>query len=144
MLEAYATDKHSPLLKLEWDRKPASSPLRRSQHNCRDRRLCESIGATTGSHHCQGNANGIDESSHLWNIHSHPSGKPTTTMTVTTSGTAPLDAVAANFQANLGNIIVGTVMTTAGFRIANKVLSKPKARLNKMIRQVGLGATIQI
>ena len=58
--------------------------------------------------------------------YSHPSGKPTTTMTVTTSGTAPLDAVAANFQANLGNIIVGTVLTTAGFRIANKVLSKPR------------------
>jgi len=76
--------------------------------------------------------------------YSHPSGKPTTTGTITVSGTSPLDAVAANFQNNLGNIVIGTVMTTAGFRIANKVLSKPKAKLNKMIRQVGLGSTIQI
>ena len=71
-------------------------------------------------------------------------GKPQATTGIVTSGTSPLDAVAANFQANLGNIVIGTVMTTAGFRIANKVLSKPKARLNKMIRQVGLGSTIQI
>lgn len=63
---------------------------------------------------------------------------------VVAAGTSPLDAVAANFQNNLGNIVIGTVMTTAGFRIANKVLSKPKAKLNKMIRQVGLGSTIQI
>jgi hypothetical protein len=76
--------------------------------------------------------------------YSHPSGKPTTTASITVSGTSPLDAVAQNFQDNLGNIVVGTVLTTAGFRIANKVLSKPKAKFNKMIRQVGLGSTIQI
>jgi hypothetical protein len=76
--------------------------------------------------------------------YSHPSGKPTTTGTITTASGSPLDAIAANFQNNFGNIVIGTVMTTAGFRIANKVLSKPKAKLNKMIRQVGLGSTIQI
>ena len=71
-------------------------------------------------------------------------GTSTGVMQVVTSQTAPLDAVAVNFQNNLGNIVIGSVMTTAGFRIANKVLSKPKAKLNKMIRQVGLGSTIQI
>lgn len=73
-----------------------------------------------------------------------PGSKPTTTGAIVTSSASPLDAVAQNFQNNLGNIVIGTVMTTAGFRIANKVLSKPKAKLNKMIRQVGLGSTIQI
>jgi hypothetical protein len=73
-----------------------------------------------------------------------PGQKSTYSTAVTTSSTSPLDAVAQNFQDHLGNIVIGTVMTTAGFRIANKVLSKPKAKLNKMIRQVGLGSTIQI
>ena len=73
-----------------------------------------------------------------------PGSKPTTVGAIVQTSASPLDAVAQNFQNNLGNIVIGTVMTTAGFRIANKVLSKPKAKLNKMIRQVGLGSTIQI
>lgn len=72
-------------------------------------------------------------------------GKPTgTTTTYAMSATSPLDAIAQNFQANIGNIVVGTALTTAGFRIANKVLSKPKNKMNKMLRDVGLGSTVQI
>ena len=63
---------------------------------------------------------------------------------ITTSSTAPLDAVAMNFQNNLGNIVVGTALTTAGFRIANKVLRKPKTKMNKLLRDVGLGTTVQL
>jgi hypothetical protein len=63
---------------------------------------------------------------------------------IITSSTAPLDAVAMNFQNNLGNIIVGTALTTAGFRIANKVLRKPKSKMNKLLRDVGLGTTVQL
>jgi len=70
-------------------------------------------------------------------------GKPPT-QALTTSGTTPLDAIASNFQANMGNIIVGTIFTTAGFRVANKILSKPKNKANAILRQMGLGSTIQI
>jgi hypothetical protein len=61
----------------------------------------------------------------------------------TGSGT-PLEIVSANFANNFGNIVVGSVLTTAGFRIASKVLSKPRSKMNKLIRNVGLGSTIQI
>ena len=72
-------------------------------------------------------------------------GKPTgTTTTYAMSATSPLDAIAQRFQANIGNIVVGTALTTAGFRIANKVLSKPKNKMNKLLRDVGLGSTVQI
>ena len=71
-------------------------------------------------------------------------GKPTTTTSIVASGTSPLDALSQNFQNNFGNIIVGSVLTTAGFRIANKVLAKPKNKFNAMIRQMGLGSTVQL
>jgi hypothetical protein len=72
-------------------------------------------------------------------------GKPTgTATTYAMSATSPLDAVAQNFQNNFGNIIIGSALTTAGFRIANKVLRKPKNKMNKMLRDVGLGSTVQI
>jgi hypothetical protein len=72
-------------------------------------------------------------------------GKPTgTTTTYAMSATSPLDAIAQNFQANMGNIVIGTALTTAGFRIANKVLRKPKTKMNKLLRDVGLGTTVQI
>ena len=70
--------------------------------------------------------------------------RPTYTTGITTSATSPLEAVSANFQANLGNIVVGTALTTAGFRIANKVLRKPKSKMNKLLRDVGLGSTVQL
>tara|TARA_R110002110_G_scaffold255963_1_gene471829 strand:+ start:347 stop:784 length:438 start_codon:yes stop_codon:yes gene_type:complete len=70
--------------------------------------------------------------------------RPTYTTGITTSATSPLEAVSANFQANLGNIVVGTALTTAGFRIANKVLRKPKTKMNKLLRDVGLGSTVQL
>jgi hypothetical protein len=57
---------------------------------------------------------------------------------------SPLEIVSANFSNNFGNIVVGTVLTTAGFRIANKVLAKPKNKMNALIRKVGLGSTIQL
>jgi len=63
--------------------------------------------------------------------------------TGTSQGT-PLAIVSQNFQNNFGNIVVGSVLTTAGFRIANKVLAKPKNKANAMLKQFGLGSTIQI
>jgi hypothetical protein len=75
---------------------------------------------------------------------STPGSKPYTTTPIITSGTSPLDALSANFQNNFGNIVVGSVLTTAGFRIANKVLAKPKNKFNAMIRQMGLGSTVQL
>lgn len=70
---------------------------------------------------------------------------PGTSVTgMTTAATTPLDAVMSNFQNRIGNIIVGTVMTTAGFRIANRVLRRPKAALNRTLKQVGLGSTVQV
>ena len=71
-------------------------------------------------------------------------GKPTTTSQVVTSSTSPLDAIAANFQANVGNIVVGGIMQTVGWRLFNKVTSKSVRRANAMIRRAGLGSTIQI
>lgn len=61
---------------------------------------------------------------------------------VISAGT-PLEVVTENFKNNFGNIVVGSVFTTAGFRIASKVLAKPKNKANAMLRQVGLGGTIQ-
>lgn len=57
---------------------------------------------------------------------------------------SPLEIVSSNFQTNFGNIVVGSVLTTAGFRVANKILAKPKNKMNAMIRKMGLGSTIQI
>lgn len=57
---------------------------------------------------------------------------------------SPLQVVASNFQNNIGNIVVGTALTTAGFRIFNKVMSKPKNKMNSWIRKAGLGSTIQL
>jgi len=62
----------------------------------------------------------------------------------TWGGSSAIEIVGQNFSDNFGNIIVGTAFTTAGFRIANKILAKPKNRANKMLRQMGLGSTIQI
>jgi hypothetical protein len=60
------------------------------------------------------------------------------------TGANPLGMIAANFSTNWFNIVYRTALTTAGFRIANKVLSKPKAKINKMLRTSGLGSTVQI
>ena len=76
--------------------------------------------------------------------YSQTSGKPYTSTAIVTSGQSPLDALSQNFQNNFGNIVVGSVLTTAGFRVANKVLAKPKNKFNAMIRQMGLGSTIQL
>jgi len=67
-----------------------------------------------------------------------------TTTSIVTSATSPLDAISQNFANNFGEIIVGSALTTAGFRIANKVLAKPKNKMNAMLRKAGLGSTIQI
>jgi len=63
---------------------------------------------------------------------------------ITTSATSPIDAIAQNFSNNVGNIIIGTALTSAGFRVANKVLRKPKTKMNKLLRDVGLGSTVQL
>jgi len=57
---------------------------------------------------------------------------------------SPLEQAASNFQANLGNIVVGGIMQTAGWRIFNKISSKSVRRANAMIRRAGLGSTIQL
>ena len=75
---------------------------------------------------------------------------PTSGYTGSVAGTGstamgtPLEIISSNFQNNFGNIIVGSVLTTAGFRLANKVLAKPKNKMNAMIRKVGLGSTVQL
>ena len=38
---------------------------------------------------------------------------------ITMSATSPIDAISQNFSNNIGNIIIGTTLTTAGFRVAN-------------------------
>jgi hypothetical protein len=63
---------------------------------------------------------------------------------IRTSTASPLEVITDNFTSNIGNIIVGTTLTTAGFRVANKVLRKPKAKMNKLLRDVGLGSTVQL
>ena len=63
---------------------------------------------------------------------------------ITMSATSPIDAISQNFSNNIGNIIIGTTLTTAGFRVANKVLRKPKSKMNKLLRDVGLGSTVQL
>ena len=65
-------------------------------------------------------------------------------VTGSTAFGSPLEIVTTNYTSNFGNIIVGSIMTTAGFRIANKVLAKPKNKMNAMLRRVGLGSTIQL
>lgn len=62
----------------------------------------------------------------------------------TTVAGSPLQQVAQNFQNNLGNIIVGGIFQTAGWRIFNKISAKSVRRANAMIRRAGLGSTIQI
>jgi hypothetical protein len=54
-----------------------------------------------------------------------------------------LDQVQTNFMDNMGNIIIGTVASTAGFRIAKKVLRKPINMANRQLRNAGLGSTVQ-
>ena len=61
-----------------------------------------------------------------------------------TSFGTPIDIVTQNFKDNFGNILVGTIGTTVGFRLANKVLAKPKRKFNAMLKQVGLGSTVQM
>jgi|TARA_R110000824_G_scaffold150542_1_gene321181 endonuclease/exonuclease/phosphatase family metal-dependent hydrolase len=75
--------------------------------------------------------------------YSNLSGKAVTTTTYGSTG-GVLDAVAQNFTDNLGTIVVQTALTTAGFRIANKVLGKTKNKANKLLRGAGLGTTVQI
>ena len=79
-----------------------------------------------------------------WSQPTTVGGKSTYSTSIVTSAESPLEAVSQNFQNNLGNIVVGTVMTTAGFRIANKVLGKPKRKMNKLLKDVGLGTTVQL
>lgn len=77
-----------------------------------------------------------------WAQAGFPSGGAQTSLM--TSATSPIDAIAQNFSNNVGNIIIGTALTGAGFRVANKVLRKPKAKMNKLLRDVGLGSTVQL
>lgn len=63
---------------------------------------------------------------------------------IVTSALSPIDTIAQNFQQNVGNIVVGGVLQTAGWRIFNKVTAKSKRRANAMIRRAGLGSTIQL
>ena len=60
------------------------------------------------------------------------------------SALSPIDVIAQNFQQNVGNIVVGGVLQTAGWRIFNKVTAKSRRKANAMIRRAGLGSTIQL
>ena len=71
-------------------------------------------------------------------------GKTKTGTMYSATGGSPIDIIAQNFQDNWLNIAYRTALTTAGFRVANKVLAKPKNKINKMIRQAGFGSTVQI
>jgi hypothetical protein len=71
-------------------------------------------------------------------------GKQYATRTTVGQTGGVVDAVADNFMNNIGNIVVGTAMSTAGFRIAKKVLRKPVNMANRQLRAIGLGSTIQI
>ena len=64
------------------------------------------------------------------------------TMTTQTQG-GVLDVVGQRFMDTLGNIIVGPAMSTAGFRIAKRVLRKPINMANRSLKQFGLGSTVQ-
>ena len=64
--------------------------------------------------------------------------------TIVTHSDSPIEIVTHNFKQNIGNIIIGTTLTTAGFRIANKILRKPKTKMNKLLKDVGLGTTVQL
>lgn len=55
-----------------------------------------------------------------------------------------LGEVSDNFMNNIGNIVVGTALTTGGFKLAKRVLRKPISMANRQIRALGLGSTIQI
>lgn len=71
-----------------------------------------------------------------------PGGKTTSYQTRAQVG-GVLAEVQENFMNNMGNIIIGTVASTAGFRIAKKVLRKPINMANRQLRNAGLGGTIQ-
>jgi hypothetical protein len=89
-----------------------------------------------------------------YNVGTNPAGTaivgPTSGTTGSTYGSigtnfgTPIQIVTDNFKNNFGNIIVGSIGTTIGFRLANKVLSKPKRKFNAMLKQVGLGSTVQM
>ena len=70
-------------------------------------------------------------------------GKPTTSTSYGTAG-GVIDTVSQNFMNNIGNIVVGTALSTAGFRVAKRVLRKPINMANRQIRAMGLGSTIQL
>jgi hypothetical protein len=70
-------------------------------------------------------------------------GKPTTSVSYGSTG-GVIDTVSQNFMNNIGNIVVGTALSTAGFRVAKRVLRKPINMANRQIRAMGLGSTIQL
>lgn len=55
-----------------------------------------------------------------------------------------MSTVQQNFMDNIGNIVVSTALTTAGFKVAKRLLRKPVNMANRQIRQIGLGSTIQL
>jgi len=71
---------------------------------------------------------------------------PYTQITTTTVGMSPTSAftqVSENFTDNLGTLVVSTALSTAGFRVAKKVLRKPINMANRQLKAMGLGATVQ-
>jgi hypothetical protein len=72
-----------------------------------------------------------------------PAGKKGSVSTVVGQVGGVLNQVQENFMNNMGNIIIGTVASTAGFRIARKILKKPINMANRQLRNAGLGATVQ-
>ena len=93
----------------------------------------------TGSMNMQGSSQAQTAS---WAAAGFPSGGAQTS--IMTAPGSPLEAVSQNFQNNVGNIVVGGFLQTAGWRIFNKVIGKSANKANKMLRSAGLGSTIQI
>ena len=97
-----------------------------------------------------GEANALSTSVGGQQVSYGPTSGPSTSLNLGTGGSlvmhsqSPIDIVTTNFKNNIGNIIIGTTLTTAGFRIANKVLRKPKSKMNKLLKDVGLGTTVQL
>jgi len=69
-------------------------------------------------------------------------GKPVAGWTYGQTG-GVLDVVQQNFMNNMGSILIGTAVSTAGFRAARKILRKPINMANKSLRQFGLASTVQ-
>tara|TARA_R110000751_G_scaffold141660_3_gene245184 strand:- start:229 stop:696 length:468 start_codon:yes stop_codon:yes gene_type:complete len=67
--------------------------------------------------------------------------KPAPNYKVFTSAGA-MNVIKANAKANAVTMVGGLILVPLGFRVANKLTSKPRASMNKMIGYTGLGVKV--